>query len=139
MRVYFDHAASTPMIPEVKEEMKRIIDNVHGNPSSIHLQGRESRIVIEDARKIIAQGINASTGEIFFTSGATEANTMVLMGAINDLGVRRVITPETEHHCILYCLDEIREKNLAEVILLEVDENGRISQEELKKVSGLLR
>ena len=82
MRVYFDNASTTPLLPEVKETMKKLIDYEFGNPSSIHIYGRQSKIVIEDARTTIAQGLKASTGEIYFTSGATEANNMAIFCAI---------------------------------------------------------
>ena len=77
-RVYFDNAATTPMSQEVIDVMANLMKECYGNPSSIHKEGRESRTVIEKARKQIAELIGASIGEIFFTSGGTEANNMAL-------------------------------------------------------------
>ena len=134
MRVYFDNASTTPLLPEVKEVMKDVIDNHYGNPSSIHLFGRQSKTIIEDARKQIAERINASTGEVFFTSGATEANNMSLFGSVRDLGVQRIISSPTEHHCILHTLDVISDQDGVEVVYLTVDKNGSINLEELAEV-----
>lgn len=134
MRVYFDNASTTPLLPEVKEVMIGVINENFGNPSSIHLNGRQSRIIIEEARKTIAQGLKASTGEIFFTSGATEANNMALMCSIRDLGVKRIISSPTEHHCILHALDHIEENKLAEVIYLDVDNLGHVDHLQLESL-----
>ncbi len=134
MEVYFDNASTTPLLSEVQEAMMKVIQENFGNPSSIHLQGRRSRILVEDARKTIAQGLKASTGEIFFTSGATEANNTVLLGAINSLGVKRIISTEIEHHCILHTLDYIEKIGDVEIILLPVDNYGQINLDRLKQV-----
>ena len=134
MQVYFDNASTTPLLPEVKEAMIKVIKEDYGNPSSIHLRGRRSRILVEDARKTIAQGLNASTGEIFFTSGATEANNTVLLGAINSLGVKRIITTAIEHHCILHTIDHINENDLAETVVLPVDKLGQVDLDNLRSV-----
>ena len=134
MQVYFDNASTTPLLPEVQEAMIKVIKEDYGNPSSIHLRGRRSRILVEDARKTIAQGLNASTGEIFFTSGATEANNTVLLGAINSLGVKRIITTAIEHHCILHTIDHINENDLAETVVLPVDILGQVDLDNLRSV-----
>lgn len=135
MRVYFDNASTTPLLPEVKEAMHDVVDNIYGNPSSIHELGRRSRILIEDARTLIATGLKASTGEIFFTSGATESNNMALRGSVRDLGVKRIISSPTEHHCILHCLEYIEKMGLAEIQYLDVDNKGHIDYDQLE---GLL-
>ena len=118
----------------MQEAMIKVIKEDYGNPSSIHLRGRRSRILVEDARKTIAQGLNASTGEIFFTSGATEANNTVLLGAINSLGVKRIITTAIEHHCILHTIDHINENDLAETVVLPVDKLGQVDLDNLRSV-----
>ena len=78
MRVYFDNAATTPLDASVIEAMTKVMQENFGNPSSIHREGRTSRSIIEKARKTIANCINASIGEIFFTSGGTESTNMAL-------------------------------------------------------------
>ena len=132
MTVYFDNASTTPLLPEVKEEMIKVVKEYYGNPSSIHRYGRESKTLVEEARKMIANGLNASTGEIFFTSGATEGNNMALLCSIRDLGVKRIISSPTEHHCITHTLDYIRENQYTEVRMLDVDKNGHIDYDQLQ-------
>lgn len=133
MKIYFDNASTTPLLPEVKESMIDIINNYFGNPSSIHSYGRQTKSLVEESRKIIAEYFNASTGEIFFTSGATEANNMSLLCSIRDLGVKRIISSPTEHHCILHTLNYIKEQNLAEVEYLNVNKQGEIDLNELEQ------
>ena len=136
MRVYFDNASTTPLLDEVKQVMTQVINETYGNPSSIHLHGRQARIIVEEARKKIAHGINASTGEIFFTSGATEANNMVLLRSVKDLGVERIITSNIEHHCILHTLDYMVQEKMVEVVTLNVNSQGEI---ELSELEALLK
>ncbi len=133
MRVYLDNAATTPITEEVLKEMNSCLRNLYGNPSSIHSDGRKARAAIENARKSIAGYLNASIGEIFFTSGGTESNNMAIKCAVRDLGVTRIISSTTEHHCVLHTLDTIESQGI-EIVHLEVDSKGRISMEELEKV-----
>jgi len=130
-RIYFDNAATTPVSNEVIELMTQIMKDHYGNPSSIHKEGREARTVIENARKTIANCIGASIGEIFFTSGGTESNNMVLKCAIRDLGVKRIITSSIEHHCILYALEALEKETDVKVEFVEIDGKGRINLENL--------
>lgn len=132
-RYYFDYAATTPLIPEVKAEMTRVMD-IYGNPSSIHHHGRIAKTIIEDARKTAAQLLNASLGEIFFSSGATESNNTTLLRACTDLGIERIISSPIEHHCIIHTLDHLQEKFSLEVIYLTVDKRGNIDLAELENL-----
>src|SRR5690606_2520978 len=104
-RVYLDNAATTPVRPEVVEAMLPYLTQHYGNPSSIHQEGRTARAAVERARKAVAQLIGASTGEIFFTSGGTEANNTAIKGAVHHLGVRRIITSPAEHNCVRKSVD----------------------------------
>ena len=110
------------------------INDNYGNPSSIHRKGREAKIVIEDARKTIAGLLGASTGEIFFTSGATESNNMALLCSIRDLGINHIISSPTEHHCILHTLNYIEENDMAKVSYLDVDTQGHINYSQLQEL-----
>ena len=76
--IFLDNAATTPLEPRVKEEMIRMMEN-YGNPSSTHLNGRSAKVEVELVRKRIAKTIGALPGEIFFTSGGTEADNMALV------------------------------------------------------------
>ena len=91
-RIYLDNAATTAVAPEVVEAMLSVLKEHFGNPSSIHAEGRKVRALIEQARKSIAARIGASIGEVFFTSGGTEANNMAFKCAVRDLGVQRIIS-----------------------------------------------
>jgi len=132
MRVYLDNAATTPLSQSVIEAMTECMQISYGNPSSIHTDGRSTRVIIEDARKTIANGINASIGEIFFTSGGTESNNMALRCAVRDLGVTRIITTKIEHHCILHTEDAVERDNGIEVIFINCDDSGRSDLDQLE-------
>ena len=133
-RVYFDNAATTPLRPEVIDRMTHIMRHHFGNPSSIHAEGREARAIIEEARKTVAQAIGASIGEIFFTSGGTESNNWALKGAVRDLGVRRIISSPTEHHCVLHTLDALRNHEGIEIVMLNVDSRGYVDYDQLERL-----
>lgn len=99
-RIYFDNAATTAVAPEVFEAMVPYLTTHYGNPSSIHSAGRETRAAIERARRLVAKLLNCTPGEIIFTSGGTEADNMVLVCAVRDLGVQHIITSRIEHHAV---------------------------------------
>jgi cysteine desulfurase len=133
MRIYFDNAATTPLSPEVVEAMLSAMQGVYGNPSSIHAEGRQARAAVETARKTLARYLGASIGEIFFTSGGTEANNTALKCAVRDLGVRRIITSPIEHHCVLHTAEYLEKEGL-EVRWLRVDAQGRPDYDELEEL-----
>jgi cysteine desulfurase len=132
-RVYFDNAATTPVSEEVIEAMLPVLRSQYGNPSSIHAEGRSVRAILEGARKTVAQCIGASTAEIFFTSGGTESNNMAIKCAVRDLGVRRIISSPTEHHCGLHTIETIEQQKDVEVVWLPVDDRGRVDVEALEQ------
>jgi len=132
MRVYLDNAATTPLSEEVLEAMLPYLREHYGNPSSIHADGRKARTAIEDARKIVAGCLNASLGEIFFTSGGTESNNMALKCAVRDLGVQRIISSKLEHHCVLHTLQNIDKQGLVKVDYVRIDDKGKIDNAELE-------
>src|SRR6267378_8486564 len=73
-RVYLDHAATTPVDPEVADAMARVLRDTHGNPSSIYAEGRAARALVDNAREEVAAALGAQATEIVFTSGGTEAD-----------------------------------------------------------------
>jgi cysteine desulfurase len=105
MRVYFDNAATTPMDPEVIKVMHDTMVNFYGNPSSIHQEGRQSRTLIERARKSIANLLEVAPGEIFFTSGGTEAHNMAIRNVAQDLCITDIISSKIEHHAVLHSVE----------------------------------
>jgi cysteine desulfurase len=142
-RIYLDHAATTPLHPQVIHLMHEAMLSNYGNPSSIHSEGRTSRALIEKARKSIANHFNCSIGEIFFTSGATESNNMVIQGAVSGLGVQTIITAATEHHAVLHTIEVLDKEGKIKVIYLPLDNEGNpsiisleehLSNQENKKV-----
>ena len=133
-RIYMDHAATTPMHPEVIDVMTEIMRNTYGNPSSIHQFGREARKLIDDARKVLADSIGAKIDEIIFTSGGTEADNAAIMSsvqAMKDKG-KHIITTEIEHHAVLHTCQTL-EKEGYEVTYLPVNEEGLITVDSVRE------
>jgi len=130
-RVYFDNAATTPIDKSVLDEMMPFLTEHFGNPSSIHHFGRKPKAAVEKARKQIANFLNASAGEIFFTSGGTESNNMVLQCAVRDLGVQRIISSPIEHDCVLNASKQLQKEGI-ELELLEVDSKGNLNFQQLE-------
>ena len=102
-RIYFDHSATTQVLPEVFEEMKPFFLEKFGNASSIHSFGREARTAMEGARKSVASLLNADPKEIIFTSGGTESDNLAVKGVAMYQGRMKghIITSRIEHHAIL--------------------------------------
>ena len=123
-RIYLDNASTTPVLPEVVDLMADILRNDFGNPSSIHQHGRKARAIIENARRKVARSVNASLGEIFFTSSATEASNMSIKNAVTALGVKRIIYSSVEHHCVLHSVGYLQHAYDTESIPLTTDPLG---------------
>ncbi|WP_096201403.1 cysteine desulfurase family protein [Bacillus sp. FJAT-45350] len=132
--IYVDHAATSPLHPDVLEAMMPYFNEYFGNPSSIHRFGRETRKALDDARKTIAQSINASVDEIIFTSGGTEADNMAIVGVAKQQSSKgnHIITTAIEHHAVLHTCQQLAKEGF-EVTYLPVDETGRVSLEELQE------
>lgn len=134
MRIFFDNAATTPIDERVVEVMINALRHTNGNASSIHQEGRTARAAIEQARRQIARTLNASIGEIFFTSGGTESSNMALKRAVQDLGVKRIISSRTEHHCVLHSLETLAKEEAVEVVFVEQASNGHVKLEHLEQL-----
>ncbi|HKR05791.1 MAG TPA: cysteine desulfurase family protein [Bacteroidia bacterium] len=134
MNVYLDNAATTPLDPEVLEVMLPIMQKQFGNPSSIHSFGRETRTIIEKARKTVANLLNASPSEIFFTSGGTEANNTAIRCSINDLGIKHCISTKIEHHAVEHTLAEICKKESIKLSYINIDKKGNIDLHDLEEL-----
>ncbi|UMY65231.1 MULTISPECIES: cysteine desulfurase family protein [unclassified Flavobacterium] len=130
--VYLDNAATTPLRPEVISEMMTVLSADYGNPSSSHSFGRGARALLERSRKAIAKALNCQASELIFTSGATEANNWILMCAVRDLGIRRIITTRVEHHAVLHAVEQLERNSGIRVDFLKVDVDGRIDLVELE-------
>ena len=134
MRVYFDNAATTPLDKEVVETMMPFMLELYGNPSSIHHHGREVKTAIEKARKTIAELLNTSAAEIFFTSGGTEADNTAIRCCVQAHKIKHIISSPIEHHAVLHCIEHIAKEKNIEVTYLSTDEKGNIQLDELKKL-----
>jgi cysteine desulfurase len=132
MNIYFDNAATTPIDKDVIEFMYSLMKTRYGNPSSIHSYGREAKVLLENSRKTIAEILNVSPSEIFFTSCGTEANNMVLYAAVNDLGVKNIITSPIEHHAITHTLEMLEKKGLVKVHFVKLNETGQLDLDQLE-------
>ena len=133
-RVFLDYAATTPVSPEIIEMMSNLMGSHFGNPSSIHSYGRESKTIVEQARKTIASLLNTSPGNIFFTSGGTEADNMAIKCAIHDHDIKHAITSKISHHAVLYPLEDFSNENIIDLSYIDIDNSGTISLDHLEKL-----
>jgi cysteine desulfurase len=134
--IYLDHAASTPVLQEIINEMLPYLGNLYGNPSSIHTYGIKSKIAIQIARKRVAMLIGSKPSEIFFTSGGTESNNLALKGLSKSIRnyqniKNHIITSSIEHDAILETCRYL-EKDGFTVTYLKVNKDGIIDKMELK-------
>ena len=132
MRVYFDNAATTPLDPEVLKQMYTVMESNYGNPSSIHRHGRESRALIEKARKTVANLLHTSPAEIFFTSGGTEADNTAIRCGIADNQVQHAITSRLEHHAVIHTLEAMQKAGIIKLSFVDVDGKGNIDYRHLE-------
>ena len=131
--IYLDNAATTRMKKEVLDEMIPYFIDKFENPSSIYSPSREINKHIEEARKVIAESINADSKEIYFTSGGSESDNWAIKGIAllrKDKG-KHIITSKIEHHAVLETCKYL-EKEGFEITYLDVNEDGLISLEELE-------
>ena len=132
--IYLDNAATTKTAPEVVAAMLPYFTEQYGNPSSIYSFASESKKAMEEARQVIAAGIGAEPGEIYFTSGGTEADNWAIKAvaeACAEKG-RHMITTAIEHHAVLHTCRELEKKGFR-ITYLPVDEFGRVQPEMLEK------
>ena len=134
MKVYLDNAATTPLDPQVFEAMLPILKDGYGNPSSTHAVGRKIKALIERSRKNIAKHLNCTPGEIFFTSGGTEADNMAIQCAVNDLGVKHIITSSIEHHAVGHTVEKLKREGLVELSYVHLDEKGHVDLQHLEQL-----
>ncbi|MGM5470380.1 cysteine desulfurase family protein [Flavobacteriaceae bacterium LMO-SS05] len=131
-QVYFDSAATTQMREEVINRMTDVMRHNFGNASSTHHYGRSSKALIEHSRKTIASFFKVSASEIFFTSGGTEVDNLVLRSAVRDLGVTEIITSKIEHHAILHTADELVKEFNITLKFVDLEPDGHIKYSHLE-------
>jgi cysteine desulfurase len=129
---YLDHAATTPVLPEVASAVGAVMTETYGNPSSLHEAGRRARAVVEDARERVAVAIGASPAEIVFTGGGTEADNLGLKGAASKLrgSGDHIVVTAFEHHAVLDTAHAL-ERAGYDVTVLPVPESGVVDADEV--------
>lgn len=133
--IYFDYNATTPLDPAVRNAMLPFLDDVWGNPSSVHHVGRKARALLDEAHDRVAGIWGAKPSEVVFTSGGTESNNLAIFGTarlLRDKG-RHLITSQIEHHAVLHSFQYLEKKDGFTVSYLPVDKAGRIDPDLLKK------
>lgn len=132
--IYFDNSATTKVHPEVLTTYTKVSEAIWGNPSSLHKMGENAYNLLEQSRAQIAELLGCQKEEIFFTSGGTEGDNWAIKGTALEKGIygKHLITTQVEHPAVLNSMKQL-EKLGFEVTYLPVDENGRVSVEELKQ------
>jgi cysteine desulfurase len=132
--VYLDHAATTPMHPEVKEAMEPFCDKYFANPSGLYSIGREVNGELNSARRSVAEIMHAMPDNIIFTGGGTESDNMAILGVArkNKKQGNHIITTKIEHHAVLHPCKQL-EKEGFEITYLDVDSQGFVSPKKLKE------
>lgn len=132
--IYLDNAATTKTRPEVVEAMLPYFTESYGNPSSVYTFSAKSKEAVTKAREIIADSLGVKSNEIYFTAGGSEADNWALVAAAEayEAKGKHIITSKIEHHAILHTCEYL-EKRGYEVTYLDVDENGVVKLDDLKK------
>ncbi len=134
MTVYWDYNATTPLDPRVKAAMLPFLDEIWGNPSSVHQAGRRARAFLDEARERAARLLGARPSEVVFTSGGTESANLAIFGAARlraDRG-RHIVASAIEHHAVLHACDYLRAHEGFDLTLAPVDRAGRVDPEAIE-------
>jgi cysteine desulfurase len=137
MTVYLDHAATTPLRPEVLEAMLPYLTEHFGNPSSIHGSGRRARLGLDEARETVARILGAKPREIVFTGGGTESDNLAIKGAAWAASARgrKLVTSSVEHKAVLHAC-AVMERFGFGVTYLRVDRYGRVDPADVASAIG---
>ena len=132
--IYLDYNATTPLDPAVKTAMLPAMEEIWGNPSSVHHLGQRARSLLDDSRDRIASVLGCLPSELIFTSGATESANLALFGAARVLRNkgRHIITSAIEHHAVLNPCKFLAENEGFDLSILPVDSVGRVSVESVR-------
>lgn len=144
-RIYLDHAATTPLHPDVFAAMMPYLTESFGNASSVHGFGRAARLAVDRARDYMAQQLACSPGELLFTSGGTESDNMAILGVVRawkdshlkkqgfDPDVRpHIITSRIEHHAVLHAVEAAEREHGCDVTYVDVDPNGMVDVDDVR-------
>lgn len=136
-KFYFDHAATSPMHPDVIAAMIETMQDGPVNPSSVHLYGRKAKAKLNQSRDLFAKHLGCRPNEMTFTSGGTESDNLAIIGAARaqaKRGRKHLITSSIEHHAVLNTMQWLKEYEGFELTVLPVDECGYVSLEQLEAV-----
>ena len=133
--IYLDHNATTPLAPEALEAMRPYLEKFHGNASSIHAAGRETRAALDDSRDRLAALLACRPHEIIFTGGGTEADNLALLGLARAHASRgqHLITCATEHHAVLHPLEHLQRREGFRLTVLGVDSRGLLDPADVRR------
>lgn len=133
-KVYLDHNSTTPVDPEVVEAMLPYLSGDFGNASSVHLYGRDAKVVLENAREKIASILNCQPSELYFTSGGTESDNIAVLGTAFQMSPEKkhLVVGATEHHAVLEPAEFLRRRQGFTLDLLPVDREGLSLSEKLE-------
>ena len=133
-KIYLDNAATTQLRDEVVDKIAAVMKESYGNPSSTHAYGRSAKSLVEKARKGVAKLLNVKAAEIIFTSGGTEADNLVLVSAVRDLGVKRMISSRIEHHAVLHTLEHVEKQFGTLIEYVNLDSRGQVDFKHLEEL-----
>ena len=133
-KIYLDHNATSPLLPEVENAMNEVAEQAFANPSSPHWAGRNAKFLLEEARDNLANSLGAKSQEIIFTSGGTESNNTVLRQLIMNSGEQYLITSAVEHPSVLETCRILAGQPNIQFTELAVDSSGRVEPENLREV-----
>jgi len=129
--VYLDHAATTPLAPEVLADMLPFLTEAYGNASALHSLGARARSAVDQARETLADAIGADPEEVYFTSGGTEADNWALKGAAAASGRKHLLVSAVEHHAVLHPAATLGRSGWS-VETIPVDSQGRVDPGEVR-------
>lgn len=132
--IYADNAATTKISDAAKDKMMEGMGRLWGNPSSLYAFGQEAKTALEEAREAVANSLGASAGEVYFTSGGSEADNQAIISAAaagERKGKKHIVSTKFEHHAVLHTLKQLEKRGFT-VTLLDVHENGLVRPEEVR-------
>ncbi|QJD83626.1 cysteine desulfurase family protein [Cohnella herbarum] len=131
---YYDHCASTPMLPTVIQTMTELMRLHYANPGALHRSGAEAMKLVDRARASVADRMSASPGEVVFTSGGTESNNLAIKGSVNKVArtTRHIITSAIEHASVYECFRQLETTGI-QTTILPVDSSGRVNPDDVAK------
>ncbi len=132
--IYFDHAATTPVLPEVMDAINKCFTEFYGNASEPHLPGRQAKEMLENSRELIAGALGANPSEITFTSGGTESDNLALFGAAEAYKKQgnHIITSEIEHPAVSMPLKALARRGF-KISFVPVDRFGMVDPDDIEK------